>query len=73
MQIHSKAETLLKVSPYLLKSNFFFFEGGGGGRGVDKATFTDWITLTFLQCTQTILSLLKKYFNKQIISVVNKI
>ena len=33
MQIHSKAETLLKVSPYLLKSNFFFFEGGGGGGG----------------------------------------
>ena len=31
MRIHSKAETLLKVSPYLLKSNFFFFEGGGGG------------------------------------------
>lgn len=64
MRIHSKAETLLKVSPYLLKSNYFFLRGVGG----DKATFTDWITLTFLQCTQTILSLLKKYSNKQIIS-----
>ena len=66
MRIRSKVETLLKVSPYLLKSIFFW-------RGGDKATFTDWITMTFLQCTQTILSLLKKYSNKQIISVVNKI
>ena len=33
MRIHSKAETLLKVSPYLLKSNLFFFLRGVGGGG----------------------------------------